>query len=95
MPVLASGPPAPASRRSLAWRSVVPPGQVGRAVQLSVTPANGVTRIRLEEQLNGVAGAYFGEVVRQRLDGRERLARFATLTALRAEPWTNIQLFSR
>jgi serine/threonine protein kinase len=45
---------------SLAWRSVTPAGQVGRTVSLSITPANGRTRIRLEENSSPLAGALFG-----------------------------------
>jgi hypothetical protein len=46
--------------RSLAWRSVIPPGQVGRNVYLTVTPTRGVTRIRLEENMASLAGGLFG-----------------------------------
>ena len=45
--------------RSLAWRTVTPSGQ-GRAVSLSLTPTNGQTRLRLEENLSASAGGLFG-----------------------------------
>jgi hypothetical protein len=48
--------------RSLAWRSVIPPGQVGRNVYLTVTPTRGVTRIRVEENLSSIAGGLFGGI---------------------------------
>ncbi|MEZ4457408.1 MAG: serine/threonine-protein kinase [Gemmatimonadales bacterium] len=46
--------------RSLSWRSVVPTGQTGRTLSLSVTPANGRTRIWLEETLTPAANGVFG-----------------------------------
>jgi len=46
--------------RSLSWRTVGSGGQVVRGVSLGVTPANGRTRIRLEESLTQIAGGLFG-----------------------------------
>ena len=46
--------------RSLSWRTVGTHTQTGRAVGLSVVPANGQTRIRLEENLGALAGGLFG-----------------------------------
>lgn len=46
--------------RSLAWRTVVPHGQVGRTVHVSITPAAGRTRIRIDEQLSALSGGLFG-----------------------------------
>ncbi|MEO8451093.1 MAG: serine/threonine-protein kinase [Gemmatimonadota bacterium] len=46
--------------RSLAWRTVNPPGQGSRTVHASVTPLSGRTRIRLEETLSPIAGGLFG-----------------------------------
>ncbi|MBM4186536.1 MAG: serine/threonine protein kinase [Gemmatimonadetes bacterium] len=46
--------------RSLSWTSGVGPGQIQRAVSLSVTPVSGRTRIRLEENIGQVAGGLFG-----------------------------------
>jgi hypothetical protein len=49
--------------RSLSWRTVGAPGQVGRQISLSVIPANGQTRIRLEENLTSLAGGLFGGIM--------------------------------
>jgi len=49
--------------RSLAWRTVNPPNQVGRSVSLAITPAGGRTRIRLEESLTPIAGGLFGGIM--------------------------------
>lgn len=46
--------------RSLAWRTVNPPNQVGRNVYLTLTPLGGRTRIRVEESLTPLAGGLFG-----------------------------------
>jgi hypothetical protein len=46
--------------RSLAWRTVNPPNQFGRVVTVTVNPAGGKTRIRIDESLKPVAGALFG-----------------------------------
>ncbi|MEZ4586086.1 MAG: serine/threonine-protein kinase [Gemmatimonadales bacterium] len=52
--------------RSLAWRTVVPVGQSGRQISMTVTPRAGRTTIRLDESLTPVAGAL------RRADGRHR-----------------------
>jgi serine/threonine protein kinase len=49
--------------RSLAWRTVHPPNQVGRSVHLTVTPHSGKTRIRIEENLVPLAGGLFGGIM--------------------------------
>jgi len=46
--------------RSLAWNTVVPAGQVGRQVSMTVTPRGGRTSLRLDESLTQVAGGLFG-----------------------------------
>jgi tRNA A-37 threonylcarbamoyl transferase component Bud32 len=49
--------------RSLAWRSVNPPGHMGRDVSLTVTPVGDRTRLRLEEGLGQTAGGLFGGIM--------------------------------
>lgn len=46
--------------RSLSWQAVWSAGQVGREIGFSVNPANGQTRIRIEERLTPIAGGLFG-----------------------------------
>ncbi|MGE0553747.1 MAG: hypothetical protein AB7R55_09995, partial [Gemmatimonadales bacterium] len=46
--------------RSLAWRTVVPVGQSGRHLSMTVTPRAGKTTIRIDESLTPVAGGLFG-----------------------------------
>jgi serine/threonine protein kinase len=46
--------------RSLAWRTVNPPNQVGRSVTVTVNPIGDRTRIRIDESLRPVAGGLFG-----------------------------------
>jgi serine/threonine-protein kinase len=49
--------------RSLAWRTINPPNQVGRNLAFTVTPLGGRTRLRLEETLTPLAGGLFGGIV--------------------------------
>lgn len=49
--------------RSLAWRTVVPSGQLGRNISLLVTPSQGRTRLRIEEMVSNLMGGYFGAIV--------------------------------
>jgi serine/threonine protein kinase len=46
--------------RELSWQTVAYPGARVRQVYVTLRPETGVTRIRIEEQLRAMAGAYFG-----------------------------------
>jgi hypothetical protein len=50
--------------KTLTWASTPTVGQgMARTIQVSVTPRNGVTTLRIEEKLSMMAGALFGGIV--------------------------------